>query len=373
MRGNVEVIGGGIGGLFTGYLLARDGWRVRINERHPEIREIGAALFLKNNAVTVLERLGIADLILKRAVHIQRAEIRDHKDRLLQRRALIDGARAVNLPRSDLVLGLAQAAQSAGAQIVTDAPVCGVDAVGSVVLDGGRARKADLVVVASGFGSSFRDELGLARVARELSNGATRVLVPRTEFEAGDVTREWWSGRRRVGIAPATAEITHVYMSCPQSDRAGIALPVDIASWRRSFPMLWPALERLRDAAGATRYPYTYVHCSAWSKGCVALVGDAAHSMPPTLGQGAGLTLMNAYVLARELAHASDVPSALHAWERRIRHITDATQKWALRYDALMSSWPLWLSEVRRGVIWSFGHVRWLNARMRVADRADVR
>jgi len=210
-------------------------------------------------------------------------------------------------------------------------------------------------------------------VARELSNGATRVLVPRSGFEAGDVTREWWSGRRRVGIAPATAELTHVYMSCPQSDRAGITLPVDIASWRRSFPMLWPALERLRDAAGATRYPYTYVHCSAWSKGCVALVGDTAHSMPPTLGQGAGLTLMNAYVLARELARASDVPSALDSWERRIRHITDATQKWALRYDALMSSWPLWLSEVRRGVIWSFGRVRWLNARMRVADRANVR
>jgi 2-polyprenyl-6-methoxyphenol hydroxylase-like FAD-dependent oxidoreductase len=49
-------------------------------------------------------------------------------------------------------------------------------------------------------------------------------------------------------------------------------------------------------------------------------VGDTAHSMPPTLGQGAGLTLMNAYVLARELARASDVPSALDPWERRIRH-----------------------------------------------------
>jgi 2-polyprenyl-6-methoxyphenol hydroxylase-like FAD-dependent oxidoreductase len=373
MRGTVEIVGGGIGGLFAGYLLARQGWRVRINERHPQIREIGAALFLKNNALTVLEHVGIADIVLKRAVHIRRAEIRDHKDRLLQRRALVDSARAFNLPRSDLVLGLAQAARGVGAKIVTDSSVQRVDPRGSLVLETGEVRRADLVVVASGFNSDFSTHLGVAMVAKELRNGATRILVQRTDFEKEDVTREWWSGRRRIGLAPATTDLTHAYLSCPQSDVAGIALPVDIESWGRSFPMLHPALDKLRDATDGTRYPYTYVRCSRWSKGCVALIGDAAHSMPPTLGQGAGCTLMNAYVLTEELSHAHDVPSALVAWEFKIRHITDETQKWALRYDALMSNWPLWLADVRRGVIWAFGHVRWLNSKMRIADRVDVR
>jgi 2-polyprenyl-6-methoxyphenol hydroxylase-like FAD-dependent oxidoreductase len=310
--------------------------------------------------------------VLKNAVHIRRAEIRDHKDRLLQCRALIDGARAFNLPRSDLVLGLAQAARSVGAEIVTDASVRLVGPNGSVVLDSGEVRTADLVVVASGFNSDFSSKLGIARVVRELANGATRILVPRTHFEREDITREWWSGHRRIGVAPATAGLTHAYMSCPQSDMTGSALPIHIESWGRSFPMLLPVLDKLRDAAGATRYPYTYAHCSRWSKGHAALIGDAAHSMPPTLGQGVGCTLMNAYVLSDELSHADDVPSALAAWERKIRHITDETQKWSLRYDALMSSWPLWLSNVRRGMIWAFGRVRWLNARMRIADRVDV-
>jgi 2-polyprenyl-6-methoxyphenol hydroxylase-like FAD-dependent oxidoreductase len=94
--------------------------------------------------------------------------------------------------------------------------------------------------------------------------------------------------------------------------------------------------------------------------------------MPPTLGQGAGCTLMNAYALSGELSRSDDVPSALRTWERKIRHVTDQTQTWALRYDALMSSWPLWLSDVRRGVIWAFGRVRWLNARMRIADRVQL-
>src|SRR5271165_1448868 len=208
MRGSVEIVGGGIGGLFTGYLLAGQGWRVRINERHPQIREIGAALFLKNNAVTLLEHVGIADIVLKRAVHMRYAEIRDHNDRLLARRALIGSARAFNLPRSDLVLGLAHAAQSVGAQIVTDSLVQRVDPTGSMALESGEVRKADLVIVASGFNSSFGNQLGLTRVAKELANGATRILVQRTDFEVEDVTREWWSGRRRVGIAPATADLT---------------------------------------------------------------------------------------------------------------------------------------------------------------------
>jgi 2-polyprenyl-6-methoxyphenol hydroxylase-like FAD-dependent oxidoreductase len=373
MRGTVEIVGGGIGGLFTGYLLARQGWRVRINERHSQVREIGAALFLKNNAITVLEHVGVADLVLKRAVCIRRAELRDHKDRLLQRRALIGSARAFNLPRSDVVLGLAQAARSVGAEIVADAPVERIDAGGSLVLGNGQVRPADLIIDASGSNSQFRDRLGLTLASKELATGATRFLVPRTDFEAEDATREWWSGRRRIGFAPATADLTHVYMSCPQSDVAGIALPVDIESWTRSFPMLYRQLARLRGAGGGTRYPFTYVCCSKWSKGRVVLIGDAAHSMPPTLGQGAGCTLMNAYVLSKELSRSADLGSALGAWETAIRHITDETQKWALRYDALTANWPLWLSGVRRGIIWAFGRWGSLNARMRVADRTDVR
>jgi 2-polyprenyl-6-methoxyphenol hydroxylase-like FAD-dependent oxidoreductase len=231
---------------------------------------------------------------------------------------------------------------------------------------------ANLIIDASGFNSNFRDHLGLTRFSRELTNGATRLLVPRTDFETDDITREWWSGRRRIGIAPATADLTHVYMSCPQSDAAGVAVPINIESWGRSFPMLYPVFQNLRDSVGATRYSNTYVRCSKWSKGCVALVGDAAHSMPPTLGQGAGCTIMNAYVLVDELSRSADVPAALAAWETRIRHVTDQTQKWALRYDALTSNWPVWLSGARRGVIWAFGRWGSLNARMRVADRTDV-
>src|SRR5436305_1989597 len=97
-----------------------------------------------------------------------------------------------------------------------------------------------------------------------------------------------------------------------------------------------------------------------------------AQRMPPTLGQGAGLTLMNSYVLIDELTQSDDVASALMRWEQRIRYVTDETQEWVLRYDALMANWPLWLSGLRRNVIRSVDRIGWLNAKMRIADHIDV-
>ena len=372
MRGSVEIVGGGIGGLFAGYVLAKQGWRVRVNERSPSIREIGAGIFLKNNSVTILEHLGIADRVLKNAVWLRRAEIRDHDDKILQRRDLIGGARVFNLPRTDLVLGLANVARDAGVEIRTNSTVVKTEPAGSIHFENGEVQKADLIIAADGFRSRTRQQLKLEITAKELATGATRYLVPRTDFEPENMTREWWSGRRRIGIAPASEKLTYTYMSCPQADAAGIALPVAIESWKRSFPTISSFFDKLDGASGGTRYAYGLVRCRRWSQGRVALVGDAAHGLPPTLGQGAGCTLMNIYVLADELSRAKEVLPALMSWEDRIRYVTDETQKWSLRYDALMANWPLWLSSIRRGVIWSVGHFKSVNNRMRIADWVDV-
>jgi FAD binding domain len=71
-----------------------------------------------------------------------------------------------------------------------------------------------------------------------------------------------------------------------------------------------------------------------WQKGGVAIIGDAAHGLPPTLGQGVGLTLMNAHALVAILGHGRAVDEALPTWEAAVRFISDRTQRWALRYGA---------------------------------------
>ena len=63
-----------------------------------------------------------------------------------------------------------------------------------------------------------------------------------------------------------------------------------------------------------------------WSSGRVAIIGDAAHAMTPTLGQGAGTAMTNALSLAVSVADARDIEQALQAWEDRERPLTELTQ-----------------------------------------------
>src|SRR5580658_8596212 len=51
----------------------------------------------------------------------------------------------------------------------------------------------------------------------------------------------------------------------------------------------------------------------------VALIGDAVHAMPPSLAQGASLTLEDAWVLSRELARTAELGGALRSYQRQRR------------------------------------------------------
>lgn len=64
-----------------------------------------------------------------------------------------------------------------------------------------------------------------------------------------------------------------------------------------------------------------------WSKGCVTLLGDAAHPMLPFLSQGAAMAIEDAYVLAAALGHfPGDLGTALRAYELERRPRTARVQ-----------------------------------------------
>lgn len=58
-----------------------------------------------------------------------------------------------------------------------------------------------------------------------------------------------------------------------------------------------------------------------WSKGRVIAIGDAAHAMGPTLGQGANTAIIDALCLVYQLTHQSDYRMAFAAYEKVRRPI----------------------------------------------------
>ena len=53
-----------------------------------------------------------------------------------------------------------------------------------------------------------------------------------------------------------------------------------------------------------------------WGRGPVTLLGDAAHTMPPTLAQGTNQALLDTMMLRRAVGSGPDLPAALRSYER---------------------------------------------------------
>jgi 2-polyprenyl-6-methoxyphenol hydroxylase-like FAD-dependent oxidoreductase len=366
------VCGSGIAGLAAAIGLARHGWSVDVYERSSSVREIGAGIFIKGNAQRVLWDFAVADQIRRDGIVLREARTLDQNGILLQRRLLRDATVIWNAKREHVIRALYQRAVALGTRIHTDATVESIDPGGSVSISG-QSLRADLIIAADGVHSHARHMLGLDRPVTASRSGATRLLVPRTEHDAGDFVREFWSGRLRIGLCPCSPSDLFGYFIAPLDDERGTRVPIDKEYWSARFPALAAEgfFERAR-AAEAVHHPYPLVRTRSWVKGSVVLLGDAAHALPPTLGQGAGLSLMNALLLADYVSSKADLGDALAAWQHDWRWISDRTQLWSRRYDWITSEWPKAAYPLRKIVIWAIGKSSRFNNYMRVADRVDA-
>jgi 2-polyprenyl-6-methoxyphenol hydroxylase-like FAD-dependent oxidoreductase len=367
VKRHAEIAGAGIAGLGVAIMLARDGWTVRVHERSPEIRELGTGIQIKNNAIEVLEQIGLFDRLVPQGFRLERARHRDSRGRVMQERVLAGKSRAYVFLRQPLIETFASAAQDAGVEIVTNSRAVTADPTGELLLDDGRRLRADLIIAADGAQSRLRDALCVGGAYRSLPTIVNRYLIPTREIAPHPVATEHWSGRYRVGIMPCGRDLSFIFQTCPQRDKIASRLPLDRECWSNAFPQLAREIELMRQCE-AMQHNFTLVHCPRWHKGRVAIVGDAAHALPPTLGQGAGLTLMNTLALVMTLRRGRAVEEALNDWETTVRAVSDTTQRWAMRYDFLACRWPESLAFARAAIIHAF-QLPALNKRMRIADR----
>ena len=366
---HAEIAGGGYAGLTMAMLLAQRGWTVTVHERSDAVREIGAGIFLHNNGLLVLEEAGLMEELAPKGERLLRDRMVDHRGRVMQERDLSGpNTRRWSFPRQEPIEVLHGAASRAGVKIVTGSAIKSAHPDGVLVGEDGRDHRADLVIGADGHRSAVRNALALTRLERRLPTTSIRFLLPGRRLTPEPMSTEYWSRRRRIALAACGPDYTYCYMACPESDSPGSEAPINVESWSDHFPKLREVFELLHRSEAYKAY-YSWVQAHAWSRGNVALLGDAAHALPPTLGQGSNLAMSNARSLVTFLERIKDVPAALVAWERAVRPTTEATQAWARHYDRLTKYWPNSMSGVRVRIIWAFGASPQLSARMRRADR----
>ncbi|MGW5053388.1 FAD-dependent monooxygenase [Actinokineospora sp. NPDC004072] len=313
------IVGGGIGGLATAAALVWRGWDVRVHEQSPEFTEVGAGISMWGNALAALGALGLAEQVRAAGAHPGRSGFRDRRGRWLARGGEHD---LVMLHRADL-LAILRAA------VPAECLVAG-ERVTELRVEEGRpvvaGRSVDLLVGADGIRSTVRAAFWPdAPAPRHSGYTAWRVVVPRGGIPPFDGSETWGDGLC-FGVFPMGADSIYCYA-------AGRDATIDLRTTFATWPDPIPAILAAADPTAILRHDVHYQPpLPTFTRGPVALVGDAAHAMTPNLGQGACQALEDAVTLA---AHAG-TPDGLRRYDAERRPRAQSIARRSLRVAGMV-------------------------------------
>jgi 2-polyprenyl-6-methoxyphenol hydroxylase-like FAD-dependent oxidoreductase len=318
----VLISGASVAGAATAFWLGRHGYSVTVVERHRGPRPGGQAIDVRGPALTVLERMGLLAAAQKRKTQILGSSVVDRDGNELSRDTEstptggpIDSPN-VELLRDDLVELLYGASQWS-ADYIFDDTITALDGDGTAVnvtFERSAPRSFDLVIGADGLHSNVRrlvfgpEEQFIER----LGTHAAIFTVPNflnldywQTWHYGDSTMAGVYSARNNAEARAMLGFMETDLRIDYRDTeaqfAELEQRMAADGWVR--PQL---LEYMRTAPDFYFDEMSQIKMADWSRGRVALVGDAGYCCSPLSGQGTSVALLGAYVLAGELKAAGD-------------------------------------------------------------------
>ncbi|GHG78019.1 FAD-dependent monooxygenase [Streptomyces griseocarneus] len=321
------IVGAGIGGLTAAVALHRTGWRVTVLERAASLEPVGAGISLAPNAQRALDVIGLGDEVRALAAWQGDGGLRAPGGRWLSRTDSDAAARRFGGPL--VLLHRATLAGLLSSRLPDGAIRTGEDASLADPGDAGRPAvvtasdgeiEADLVVGADGIHSAVRRALFPGHPGPAYAGFTTwRVVTPAPVGPFAP--HETWGRGRLWGTQPLKDGRIYAYAAAlaPAGSRAPDDEKAELlrrfGTWHAPVPGILAAItpgDVLRHDVHHMTDPLPAHH-----RGRTALVGDAAHAMAPSLGQGGNQAIEDAVVLAHHLASGRpDTASALAAYTR---------------------------------------------------------
>lgn len=327
----VLIVGAGIAGPTLAYWLLRAGHEPTLVERAPELRRGGYLVDFWGAGFDVAERMGSVPELRRRGSVFTEARSVDrdgHRIASFDPSAVMRSTqRYLSIARSDLAAVLYGALEDR-VELILDDTVSALDddgARGRVTFESGGTRDFDLVVGADGLHSQVRrlafgpDEqfetyLGIVVSVFDVEGYRPRdELIAMMHAEVGfqavrlslrdDVTMFLLTVRHDAHVPTDDVVEQQALLRARLAD-AGWETPaiLDLMPQTKTFYF---------DSVSQIRMP-------SWTRGRVALVGDAAACPSLLAGQGSALAMVEAYVLAAELTRSSDHVEAFARYEERL-------------------------------------------------------
>lgn len=343
----VLISGASIAGPALACWLRRAGWEAVVVERAPALRTGGQNIDIRGAAREAVRRMGLDDAVAAATTGEEGTEFVGRSGQVVAAfpAGTSDSGGATGereILRGDLseiLVGETLAGQDPVEYRFGDR-ITGLTEQGEQVLvafEHAPDERFDLVVAADGIGSStrglvFGDEVEVRSLNLQITYGT----IPRVDSD-----KPWWRwynapGGRSVTLRPDTHGTTRATLTrlTDAGSRAGVQDRSSgelLARLRTDFGDAgWQAarvLAGFEDADDLYSESIGQVFAPAWSRGRVALLGDAAWCAAPVSGMGTSLSLVGAYVLAGQLTTHADPRAGLAAYERVLRPYVAQAQK----------------------------------------------
>jgi 2-polyprenyl-6-methoxyphenol hydroxylase-like FAD-dependent oxidoreductase len=346
---SVLISGAGIAGPTLAYWLTAAGYTPTIIEQAPELRGGGYVIDFWGHGYDIAERMGLIDDIECVGYHMREMRVVDAAGRRIagfgtRMFDALTGGRFITLPRSELSRLLFERA-AGPAQVMFDDEVVDLreeaDHVRVRFKNGGQQR-FDIVIGADGLHSQirklvfgpqhqFEKSLGYAVAAFEVVGYRPRdldVYVMRNE-----------PGRMIGRVALRKDRTLFLFVFATDHDartsdlqRATLHRQYSETGWE--CPQILHELDRSEDLYFDK---VSQIRMPRWSRGRVALIGDAAFCVSLAAGQGSALAMISAYVLAHELANTGDHRKAFANYEAKLRPFMERKQQAAERFASALA------------------------------------
>ena len=334
----ILVVGAGVGGISVARGLLRDGHHVTVFEQRPDARAGGGAVTIWPNGATVLEQLGVdmdgAGQLLS-TVRVVTSAGRPLV--ALDLTAIVDrlGASVRMVPRRVLLERLLAGFPTDHIQYDRRAAKVASTPDGvRVEFANGSVVEGDLLIGADGLHSKIRDVVG-ARDAEPTGWCSWQGLVTLPYVADKHVALLAIGEHGNLGLWPAGGTDVQWWFDLPWSDGfIRPERPIDVI--REHFTGWCDAVDGVlamltEDDLADSPYPHFRHPIPGPGRGPLTLLGDAAHTMPPTLAQGTNQALLDTMVLCKALSDSGktngDLSKALRWYEKTRRRSVSAVSR----------------------------------------------